>query len=101
MSLNTDFQNFTYSYNGKTEIDFGSLPLASKEFTVTDVNIFLDSNVSASLAYESTTTKELDEMLMDKLSIVCGEVTLGSFKMVVSTVDGSYLEGTFKINYSV
>jgi len=37
---------------------------------------------------------------MDDLNIICGVAALGSFKMFVKAVDGSYLHDKFKINYS-
>jgi|TARA_R110000782_G_C14543474_1_gene384075 hypothetical protein len=86
---------------GVVEIDFGSMPLSSKEFIISDVNIYSISSVTASLLYEATTSKEVDEFEMDIVSVVCGKVVDGSFTMFIESVDGSYLEGEFKIEYLI
>tara|TARA_R110000772_G_C13229577_1_gene432606 strand:+ start:417 stop:1088 length:672 start_codon:yes stop_codon:yes gene_type:complete len=86
---------------GRTEVDFGTLPVYEKEFTITDTNAIATSNITASLAYEAPTSKELDEIEMDMLSISCGQSLAGSFKMFIKSIDGSYLADKFKINYSI
>jgi hypothetical protein len=86
---------------GRTEVDFGALPVYEKEFTITDASVISTSNITASLAYEAPTNKELDEIEMDMLSISCGQALVGSFKMFIKSIDGSYLADKFKINYSI
>jgi hypothetical protein len=86
---------------GRTEIDFGSLPIFQKEFTITDASVLVTSNITASVAYEAPTGKDLDELEMDSLYVVCGQATNGTFKMLVRCLDGCYLADKFKINYSI
>jgi len=85
----------------QTEIDFGSAPVYGAEFTITDATCTATSKITASVAYEAPTGKELDELEMDNLQIRCGQAIIGSFKMFVTTADYSYLEGKFKINYII
>ena len=85
----------------QTEIDFGSTPISSKEFTITDSNVSVNSRVTANMAYDAPTGKDLDETEMDHLQIICGQVTVGSFKMYVTSSDGSYLADKFKVNYTI
>mgnify|MGYP003633457157 CR=1 FL=1 len=99
--LDTEITKLSKLSGGRTEIDFGALPIYEKEFTITDPNVILTSNITASLAYESPTNKDLDELEMDSLSIVCGQASAGSFKMFVKSIDSSYLADKFKINYSI
>ena len=88
------------TFTGQAEINFGELPVYSKEFTIENSDITIDSKITASLAYEAPSGKDLDEVTMDDLNIICGVAALGSFKMFVKAVDGSYLHDKFKINYS-
>ena len=59
------------------------------------------SNITASLAYEAPTDKDLDEIEMDALFIICGQAEAGSFKIFIKAIDGSYLADKFKINYLI
>lgn len=84
----------------QTEIDFGSTPVESSTFTVTDSAVSATSQIIAQVAYEAPTGKDLDEIEMDSLSIRCAPGS-GQFTMFITSTDGSYLSGTFKINYVV
>jgi hypothetical protein len=86
---------------GVVDVDFGTLPLYSKEFIISDTNVYSTSSVTAQILYEATATKELDEFEMDIINVICGKVTDGSFTILVRTVDNSYLAGEFKIKYSI
>jgi hypothetical protein len=99
--LDTEILKLSKLSTGKTEIDFGALPLYEKEFTITDTNVLTTSNITASLSYEAPTDKELDDLEMDSLYIICGPSTNGTFKMFVKSIDGTYLADKFKINYSI
>ena len=99
--LDTQITKLTQLSGGRTEVDFGALPIYEKEFTITDASVIATSNITASLAYEAPTNKDLDELEMDSLSIVCGQASAGSFKMFVKSIDSSYLADKFKINYSI
>jgi hypothetical protein len=83
----------------QVEVDFGTTPVESAIFTITDAGMTTAKHVIASLAYEAPTGKDLDELEMDTLSIVCGNGT-GQFDMFIRSTDGSYLADKFKINYS-
>ena len=85
----------------QVEVDFGDLPVSSQEFTISDATAVSTSNISAAVAYEAPTGKQLDEVTMDNLQIRCGQPSAGSFKMFIDTADGSYLAGYFKINYTI
>ena len=87
--------------NGQVEVDFSTTPIESKEFTILDSSVTLTSNISAAVAYEAPTGKELDEIEMDNLQIRCGQPSAGSFKMFINAADGSYLADKFKINYII
>ena len=85
----------------QVEVDFGDLPVSSQEFTISDATAVSTSNISAAVAYEAPTGKQLDEVTMDNLQIRCGQPSAGSFKMFIDTAGGSYLAGYFKINYTI
>ena len=99
--LDTESTRLTKFSGGRTEIDFGALPVYQKEFTITDASVLTTSNITASLAYEAPTDKDLDELEMDSLTIICGQATNGTFKMLIRAIDSSYLADKFKINYSI
>ena len=84
----------------QTEVDFGTTPIASATFTIVDADVSVGSKIIASLAYIAPTGKDLDELEMDQLYIICGEGA-GSFDMLIRSNDGSYLADKFKINYMV
>lgn len=86
----------------QTEVDFGTTPVAQTIFTISDTNVAANSKIIAQVAYDAPTGKDLDEIEMDTLEIRCGNVVVGtSFDMLITSSDGSYLEGTFKINYKI
>ena len=99
--LDSEALRFTKFSGGQTEVDFGSLPIYQKEFTITDASVLTTSNITASIAYEAPTGKDLDEIEMDSFNIICGQATNGTFKIIVKSIDGSYLADKFKINYSI
>tara|TARA_R110000851_G_scaffold291462_1_gene445802 strand:+ start:550 stop:963 length:414 start_codon:yes stop_codon:yes gene_type:complete len=99
--LDTEILKLSQLSGGVTEVDFGELPLYEKEFTVKDTSVISTSNITASLAYEAPTGKDLDEVGMDMLSISCGQASAGTFRMFIKSIDGSYLADKFKINYSI
>lgn len=86
----------------QVEVDFGTTPVAEATFTIADANAtFTGTKIIATLAYNAPTGKDLDEVEMDDLIIKCGNSTVGFFEMFIRSVDGSYLEGKFKINYII
>ena len=99
--LDTEVLRFTKFSGGQAEIDFGALPIYQKEFTITDASVLTTSNITASIAYEAPTGKDLDEIEMDSFNVICGQATNGTFKIIVKSIDGSYLADKFKINYSI
>ena len=99
--LDSEALRLTKFSGGRTEVDFGALPINEKEFTITDATVLATSNITAEIAYEAPTGKELDEIEMDSFNIICGQATNGTFKIIVKSLDGSYLADKFKINYSI
>jgi hypothetical protein len=85
----------------QVEIDFGTTPLSEKIFTITDAAATTTSKIICSLAYDSPTGKDLDELDMDDIILKVGSSTAGSFTLYVMTSDGSYLADKFKINYLI
>lgn len=86
--------------SGRTEIDFGSTPVASGTFTITDGRVTPSSKIIAQIAYEAATDRDLDEVEMDDLLLRCGPAT-GSFTLLARSFDGSYLEGKYHVFYMV
>lgn len=87
--------------NSQTEVDFGNLNYVTEQtFVITDANVTASSKITAQLAYDQPTAKDLDEVEMDDLVISCGQCGTGSFSMVVQSLTGS-LYGKFKINYMI
>jgi hypothetical protein len=86
----------------QVEIDFGTTPLSSSSFTIADTSITATSLISAQVAYDAPTGKELDEIEMDEFSIKCGQNNAGvGFSIFMNATDGSLLADSFKINYTV
>lgn len=83
----------------QTEIDFGTTPVSEGSFTITHTGVTSNTKIIASMAYDTPTDKDLDELDMDDLIIRCGNATTNQFTMFVRTADGSYLADKFKINY--
>ena len=83
------------------EVDFGSLPVSEKLFTITDELVKTTNKIIASIAYDKPTNKDLDELEMDDLSIKAGNASNGTFKLFIKEANGSYLADKFKINYTV
>ena len=82
----------------QTEIDFGTIPIYEKEFTIVDTDISAASNIIAQLAYVAPTEKELDELEFDNLDFRCAPGA-GSFTLYVRSLEGLVAD-KFKVNYS-
>jgi len=83
----------------QTEIDFGTIPISEKEFTITDSDVLINSQITGNVAYETPTGKDLDELEMDSIDLKFAPGN-GQFKIYAKGLEG-YLEGKFKINYLV
>ena len=83
----------------QTEIDFGSLPVSEKSFTISDVSVSPTSHIVGTVAYEAPTGKDLDELDMDALDLKFGPGS-GQFTLYVTGRDG-YIADKFKVNYVV
>lgn len=82
----------------QTEIDFGTTPVGSAEFTISDEDVTPDSRIVAFVAYESPTTgKDADEYTMDNVMLVCAPGTQ-EFTLFATGMEG-YLADVFKITY--
>lgn len=83
----------------QTEINFGTVPISEKEFTITDSDVLISSQIIGTVAYEAPTEKELDELEMDSIDLKFAPGN-GEFKIYAKGLEG-YLEGKFKINYLI
>ena len=83
----------------QVEVDFGTLPVAEAQFTITDPDVTISSHIVGAIAYEAPTDKDLDEMTMDSLDVKCGN-GVGQFDMYIIGLDG-YIADKFKVNYVV
>jgi len=90
-----------YPEHGWVEVDFGPLPIAIETFTVYDDRVRANTRIIADVLYEAPTGKDLDEVTMDDFECMAGNARTGSFEIVVNATDFSYLEGTFRIGYTL
>jgi hypothetical protein len=81
------------------EIDFGTIPVSEKEFTIIDSDVLITSQITGNVAYEAPTGKELDELEMDSIDLKFAPGN-GEFKIYAKGEEG-YIEGKFKINYLI
>ena len=84
---------------GQTEIDFGTIPVSNGTFTASLSGVTTNSIVMAQTAWVAPTGKDIDELEMDFLEIICQPNT-NYFSMYIESRDGSYLADKFKINYT-
>lgn len=82
----------------QTEVDFGTVPVQSATFTITDTDITTSSNILGQIAYVAPTDKSLDELEFDSFDFRftpgAGQCTL-----LMTALEG-YVADKFKINYS-
>lgn len=83
----------------QVEVDFGPVGKAVGHFTIIDAAVTSDMHIVAQIAYESPTSKDLDELDMDNVQILC-KSNNGSLTLCITTADGSFLHDKFKINYT-
>jgi len=83
----------------QTEIDFGTAPVAEKEFTVTDTDVTATSRIVGCIAYVAPTGKELDELEFDAIDLKFAPAA-GSFKIYAKGLEG-YVSDKFKVYYIV
>lgn len=83
----------------QAEIDFGSYPVESGEFTVIDTQILPSSHITGTVAYEAPTGKDLDELDMDSIDLKFAPGN-GTLLIKARGLEG-YLHGAFKVNYMV
>lgn len=94
-----------YYYNASdmkvyvVEIDFGSTPVQSATFTITDSNVQLVNFVMPYQAGIAATGRQVDENDMDKMSLVA-IVGVGQFTLYAEGRDGP-LSGKYKIGYQI
>lgn len=80
-----------------TEIDFGSTPLYSKTFIVTDANITTSHQIIATHSAAAATGRSQDENELEALICRCVAGS-GQFTMYVDALPGPVV-GKYKINY--
>jgi len=83
----------------QVEIDFGDLPVESGEFTIVDSLVLPSSHITGTIAYESPTGKDLDELDMDSIDLKFAPGN-GTLLIRARGLEG-YLHGAFKVNYIV
>ncbi len=83
----------------QVEIDFGTLPVSEKLFTIVDASVTPTSHIVGTVAYEAPTGKDLDELEMDELDLKFGPGS-GQFTLY-ATGENGYIADRFKINYVV
>ena len=94
-----------YYYNASdmkvyvVEIDFGSTPVDSGTFTITDSNVQTTNFVLPFQAGIAATGRQVDENDMDKLGLVA-VVGVGQFTLYAEGMDGP-VSGKYKIGYQI
>lgn len=83
----------------QTEVDFGSMPVAEKTFTVSDADVATSSQIIAMIAYEAPTGKDLDEVEMDPFNVRAAPGS-GEFTLWLQALHGLVI-GKFKVNYLI
>jgi hypothetical protein len=83
----------------QTEIDFGTSPTESADFTISDANVVTTTNIMVQLAYVAPTGKSLDELEFDSFDFRSVAGT-GDFVLHARSLEG-YVADKFKINYSI
>lgn len=87
----------------QTEIDFGSTPVRSTKFTISNTSVVAGTKVMAAIAYEAPTGRTIDEVEMefDRVMVTAGNVVAATgFDIYVGSSTGM-LSGKYKINYSL
>ncbi len=83
----------------QTEIDFGTTPVASMSFVISDELVFPDSRIIASIAYEAPDDKDLDETEIDPIILICAP-GLQQFTIHAKALEG-YVADKFRVNYFI
>lgn len=83
------------------EVDFGEDALIEKVFTISDDRAVSGAIISATIAYDAPTGKDLDELEMDNIFVQAGNANGGSFDIFVKEIQDTPLYGKFKINYII
>lgn len=83
----------------EVEVDFGTIPVYNKTFTVTDASVSSSSKIVASQSGAAATGRNADENEMDALTCR-GLPGTGSFTLICSSHDGPVV-GKYKINYLI
>lgn len=86
-------------YPKQTEVDFGATPVYDATFTVTDANVSTSSRIVPSLAGDTPTGKDADELEFDDIFMYATPGT-GQFSLYCRGNEG-YLADKYKIDYVV
>lgn len=83
----------------ETEIDFGSTPVQSSSFTITDVAVKSDSKILVTQSANAATSRGSDEAELDffRFSV---RPAAGSFTLIVASAGGP-VSGKYKVFYEV
>jgi hypothetical protein len=85
----------------QVDVDFGLLPVVGAPFLINDIDIVPASRILVQTALQPGIGKDSDEVEMETCLPAVFEIHTGGFRVFVKSLDGSYLEGTFKLNYQV
>lgn len=83
------------------EVDIGSTPVPFKSVTLTDPIVTSSSVIFAQLDANPPTGRDLDETEMENILVLSGASSNGSFILYLRPIDGSYIEGVYRIKYLV
>lgn len=81
----------------EVEIDFGSVPVREKHFTITDAGVSATSKIIAVQSGKAATGRDADENEMDALVFNCKPET-GQFVLNAFAIPGP-VTGKYKVNY--
>jgi hypothetical protein len=83
----------------QVEVDFGTTPVETASFTITDNDVQSNSIITALLSYDAPTGKDQDENEMDDIDFICSAAG-GSFTLFGLSRLG-YVADKFKVNYTI
>lgn len=81
----------------EVEIDFGSVPVRDKQFTITDAGVSSTSKIIAVQSGKAATDRDADENAMDALVLNCKPES-GQFVINAFAISGP-VTGKYKVNY--
>lgn len=81
------------------EVDFGTAPVRTKTFTVTDASVSTTSHLVVTQSGTAATGRQADENEMDPI-LFSGTPGSGQFTLIANALTGP-VSGKYKVNYMV